>query len=115
VDWFHVVQLFTTAVDEVRKAENKVVKLPDGARWAVLVDRPGEPHDAGRVFNTVGFEVVVYCRLLVAPSGHIAGWCFKLPVDVRAWVGHPACHDGKRVFERADLVRVFNALFLNGY
>ena len=41
VDWFHVVQLFTTAVDEVRKAENKVVKLPDGARWAVLKARDG--------------------------------------------------------------------------
>jgi len=41
VDWFHVVQLFTRAVDEVRKAEHKVVKLPDGARWAVLKARDG--------------------------------------------------------------------------
>lgn len=41
VDWFHVVQLFTTAVDEVRKAEHKVVKLPDGARWPVLKARNG--------------------------------------------------------------------------
>jgi transposase len=36
VDWFHVVQLFTRAVDEVRKAEHKVVKLPEAIRWAVL-------------------------------------------------------------------------------
>lgn len=36
VDWFHVVQLFTRAVDEVRKIESRHVRLPDGARWAVL-------------------------------------------------------------------------------
>ena len=36
VDWFHVVQLFTTAVDEVRKAEAKQNKLPKATRWAVL-------------------------------------------------------------------------------
>jgi len=36
VDWFHVVQLFTTAVDQVRKAEARGRKLPKAARWAVL-------------------------------------------------------------------------------
>jgi len=36
VDWFHVVQLFTSAVDEVRKAEAKQNKLPTATRWAVL-------------------------------------------------------------------------------
>jgi len=36
VDWFHVVQLFTTAVDEVRKAEARQRAFPEGARWAVL-------------------------------------------------------------------------------
>lgn len=36
VDWFHVVQIFTRAVDEVRKIESRHVSLPDGARWAVL-------------------------------------------------------------------------------
>ena len=36
VDWFHVVQLFTKAVDAVRKAEAKLVKLPAAVRWAVL-------------------------------------------------------------------------------
>lgn len=36
VDWFHVVQLFTTAVDEVRKAEAKKRELPKATRWAVL-------------------------------------------------------------------------------
>ena len=32
VDWFHVVQLFTTAVDEVRKTESKERALPKGTR-----------------------------------------------------------------------------------
>jgi transposase len=41
VDWFHVVQLFTTALDHVRKAECKQVKLPDATRWAVLKARDG--------------------------------------------------------------------------
>jgi hypothetical protein len=36
VDWFHAVQLFTTAVDKVRKAEAKQHKLPKASRWTVL-------------------------------------------------------------------------------
>jgi transposase len=36
VDWFHVVQLFTKAVDDVRKLEARQTKLPDHIRWAVL-------------------------------------------------------------------------------
>ncbi len=36
VDWFHVVQLFTKALDEVRRVESKEYKLPKATRWAVL-------------------------------------------------------------------------------
>lgn len=36
VDWFHVVQLFTKALDEIRKTEAKQHKLPKATRWAVL-------------------------------------------------------------------------------
>jgi len=36
VDWFHVVQLFTKAVDDVRRAEAKETKLPKALRWAIL-------------------------------------------------------------------------------
>ena len=36
VDWFHVVQLFTRAVADVRKAEHRETALPKGTRWAVL-------------------------------------------------------------------------------
>ncbi|CAO0822106.1 hypothetical protein DFAR_2810025 [Desulfarculales bacterium] len=41
VDWFYVVQLFTIAVDEVRKAEAKERKLPTATRWAVLKTADG--------------------------------------------------------------------------
>lgn len=36
VDWFHVVQLFTRSMDEVRRAEAHKVQLPKGTRWAIL-------------------------------------------------------------------------------
>ena len=36
VDWFHVVQLFTRAVDDVRKEERKLEQHPKSLRWAVL-------------------------------------------------------------------------------
>jgi transposase len=36
VDWFHVVQLFTKALDAVRRAEAKAAKLPKALRWAIL-------------------------------------------------------------------------------
>ena len=46
VDWFHVVQLFTKAVDEVRRAEAKQNKLPKALRWAVLKRADGRLTDA---------------------------------------------------------------------
>jgi len=42
VDWFHVVQLFTKAVDEVRKAEAKHTTMPKALRWAVLKAADGK-------------------------------------------------------------------------
>jgi transposase len=36
VDWFHVVQLFTKALDQVRRNEARHNKLPKALRWAVL-------------------------------------------------------------------------------
>lgn len=36
VDWFHIVQLFTRSVDDVRKAEARNTALPKHCRWAVL-------------------------------------------------------------------------------
>ncbi len=36
VDWFHVVKLFNSAVDEVRRKESRKNSMPQGTRWAVL-------------------------------------------------------------------------------
>jgi transposase len=36
VDWFHIVQTFTRALDDVRKAENRIKPLPEHLRRAVL-------------------------------------------------------------------------------
>ena len=36
VDWFHVVQLFSKAVDEVRRKEAKAASMPKAVRWATL-------------------------------------------------------------------------------
>lgn len=36
VDWFHVVQLFNKAVDQVRRLESKHKRMPQGTRWAIL-------------------------------------------------------------------------------
>ena len=40
IDWFHVVQTFTRAVDNVRKLESREYNMPVGARWALV--RAGE-------------------------------------------------------------------------
>jgi len=36
IDWFHVVQLFTSAVDKVRRKESKQRNFPKALRWATL-------------------------------------------------------------------------------
>ena len=46
VDWFHVVQLFTKAVDEVRRVEARQSKLPKALRWAVLKRADGRLTEA---------------------------------------------------------------------
>jgi len=45
-DWFHVVQRITDAMNDVRKAEAKLLKLPKGARWATL--KAGERQRSNR-------------------------------------------------------------------
>lgn len=45
VDWFHVMQLFTKAVDDVRKAERRQTQLPAATRWAVLKAADGRLTD----------------------------------------------------------------------
>ena len=40
VDWFHVVQLFTKAVDDVRKEERKLGQHPKSLRWIRKAETP---------------------------------------------------------------------------
>jgi transposase len=49
VDWFHMVQIFTKAVDAVRKAENAKVTLPKHLRWAVLKNGEAEHLTANQI------------------------------------------------------------------
>jgi transposase len=41
IDWFHVVQLFTRALDDVRRKETADRKLPRDVRWATLKNADG--------------------------------------------------------------------------
>ena len=49
VDWFHIVQIFTKAVDAVRKLENQKSKLPKHLRWAVLKNGEAEHMTANQL------------------------------------------------------------------
>ncbi len=49
VDWFHIVQTFTRAVDEVRKLEHQQTKLPKHSRWAVLKKSIGDSLTANQL------------------------------------------------------------------
>ena len=69
VDWFHVVQLFTTAVDEVRKAESKQLKLPDATRWAVL-----KAHDGGKLTDK---QLAALCELEAGDFLTAQAWRIK--------------------------------------
>jgi transposase len=66
VDWFHVVQLFTTAVDQVRKAEARSRQLPKAIRWAVLRAGDGALTDDQRIalaeLETGGFATAAAYR-----------------------------------------------------
>jgi len=41
VDWFHVVQLLSKALEDVRRAEAKMVSMPRATRWATLKKSEG--------------------------------------------------------------------------
>ena len=63
VDWFHVVQLFTRAVDEVRKEERKHSDMPKALRWAVLKNAESPMTDKQARF----FDVLCGFRLKLVP------------------------------------------------
>ncbi len=85
VDWFHVVQLFTRAVDAVRKAEYKLVKMPAATRWAVLKAADGKLTDkqamvlaeleAGDFLTAVAWRIKEKLRWVRrARTPHAASW-----------------------------------------
>ncbi len=85
VDWFHVVQLFTRAVDDVRKAEYKLVKMPAATRWAVLKAADGKLTDkqakalaeleAGDFLTAVAWRIKEKLRWVRrARTPHAARW-----------------------------------------
>jgi transposase len=77
VDWFHVVQLFTRAVDQVRKAEAKQTKLPKALRWAVLkaADRSLTDKQAQDLFTATAWRIKEKLRWIrKAESVQAARW-----------------------------------------
>lgn len=67
VDWFHVVQMFTKAVDDVRRAEAKQTKLPKALRWAILKRADGRltnaQADALAELETSGLSTAIAWRI----------------------------------------------------
>jgi len=85
VDWFHVVQLFTSALDEVRKAEARLVKMPSAVRWAVLKAKENNltanqeaalaELEAGGLLTAVAWQIKEKLRWVrVAPTLQAARW-----------------------------------------
>lgn len=85
VDWFHVVQLFTKALDDVRKAEARLVKMPAATRWAVLKARESNltqkqeaalaELEAGGLLTAVAWQIKEKLRWVrVARTPQAARW-----------------------------------------
>lgn len=85
VDWFHVVQLFTRALDEVRKTEARAVKMPAAVRWAVLKAKennltPSQEQalaelEAGGLLTGVAWQIKEKLRWVrAAPTLQAARW-----------------------------------------
>jgi len=85
VDWFHVVQLFTHAMDEVRRVEARKEQMPKGSRWATLkgleTERTEEQEAALRnlmergLATATAFRVKEMLRWVrVADGRHAARW-----------------------------------------
>lgn len=75
VDWFHIVQTFTKALDEVRKNERREKEHPKALRWAVLKNLDNE---------TLTTKQVTALKALVVDQGATAdAWVIK---DKLRWI-----------------------------
>jgi transposase len=67
VDWFHVVSLFTSALEQVRRSERKEAKFPKSLRWAVLkgqeTPKTSAQHEALLELENSGFATATAYRL----------------------------------------------------
>ena len=88
VDWFHVVQLFTKAVDEVRRAEARQNKLPKALRWAVLKRADGRLTEAHWPNSR---RPICSPRLLGASRKSYAGFARRNRFRPRAGVSPTSC------------------------
>ena len=69
VDWFHIVQSFTRALDEVRKRERRVQAHPKHLRWAILRNA-----EAG---NLTGHQLTALQELMADQSATADAWIIK--------------------------------------
>ena len=85
VDWFHIVQIFTRALDEVRKAENRGKPLPKHLRRAVL--------KRGDVDHLTTHQLLAMAELLKQGLDTATAWRIK---ERLRWVRQAKTHQGAR-------------------
>ena len=69
VDWFHIVQTFTRALDEVRKRERREQPHPKHLRWAVLRNAESD--------NLTPHQITALQELLADESATADAWIIK--------------------------------------
>lgn len=85
VDWFHVVKLFTEALEKVRRHEQKLDGFPKSVRWAILKGREKQKNqtqeEALRQLESSGFATAAAYRIKEllrwirhAPTSQAAKW-----------------------------------------
>jgi len=84
VDWFHVVQLFSDALESVRRTEARPTWMPKGARWATL--KAGD-----RTLKDRDRDALAELELL----GLATGEAYKIK-EKRRWVGKAASPQAAR-------------------
>ena len=85
MDWFHIVQIFTRALDEVRKAENRGKPLPKHLRRAVL--------KRGDVDHLTTHQLMAMAELLKQGLDTATAWRIK---ERLRWVRQAKTHQGAR-------------------
>ena len=85
VDWFHIVQTFTRALDEVRKAEGRIKPLPKHVRWAVL--------KRGEVDRLTTHQLKAMAELLEQGLDTATAWRVKERLRWEKWTPKIGQHD----------------------